>query len=358
MSRAALDRLGLQLPMLPTTTVGSLPKPPELVAARARFARGALSQRDLDALAEEAIVFWLQRQEALGLDVLVDGELYRGDMVGYFAEALDGMEMGGLVRSYGNRYYHKPVIRAPVRWEQPITVGWWRFAQRHASRPVKGIVTGPYTLMDWSFNTYYADRRSACLALAHEVRKEVEALVAAGAKIIQVDEPALSARPEELPLVIEATRIAVEGLDAYMITHACYGAFAAVYPGLLDLPTHNLDLAVSHSATDWIDVWRQAPFTKDLSVGVLDVHAHTIEAPEAVRQRIEHALQLVPANALWVTPDCGLKTRTVEEAMGKLRSMVAATTVARAAVRAAQSQVAQPQVAQPNGEVKDDARRA
>ncbi len=344
MSRDVLERLGLRLPLLPTTTVGSLPKPPELIAARARFARGTLSQRDLDALVEEATVFWLGRQAALGLDVLVDGELYRGDMVGYFAEALDGMEVGGLVRSYGNRYYHKPVIRAAVRWEQPITVGWWRFAQRHASQPVKAIVTGPYTLMDWSFNTYYADRRSACLALAHEVRKEVEALVAAGAKIIQVDEPALSARPAELPLVIEASRIVTTELDAYLITHTCYGAFEAVYPGVLDLPVHNLDLAVSHSAIDWIDIWREAPFTKDLSVGVLDVHDHTIETPEMVRRRIDHALQLVPAEGLWVTPDCGLKTRTVEEAMGKLRSMVAATAEARAA--------------QPRREVKDDARRA
>ncbi len=335
MNRAILHRLGLHLPLLPTSTVGSLPKPPELVAARARFARGALSQRDIDALAEEAIVFWLRRQEELGLDVLVDGEMYRGDMVAYFAEALDGMELGGLVRSYGNRYYHKPVIRAAVRWEQPITVGWWRFAQRHASRPVKGMITGPYTLMDWSFNVHYPDRRSACLALAHELRKEVEALAAAGARIIQVDEPALSVRPDELPFAIEATRIVTAGVDAYMITHACYGAFDAIYPGVLGLPTHNLDLAISQSAVDWIERWRHEPFSKDLSVGVLDVHTHEIEAVDVVRRRIEHALQLVRPQALWVTPDCGLKTRTVEEAVAKLRSMVAGTALVREAVAAA-----------------------
>jgi 5-methyltetrahydropteroyltriglutamate--homocysteine methyltransferase len=334
MNRAVLQRLGISVPVLPTSTVGSLPKPPDLAAARARFAKGEMSQREIDALTEEAIVFWLRRQEELRLDVLVDGEMYRGDMTAYFADALDGMELGGLVRSYGNRYYHKPVIRAAVRWEQPITVGWWRFAQRHTSKPVKGIITGPYTLMDWSFNAHYPDRRSACLALAHELRKEVEALAAAGAKIIQVDEPALSVRPEELPFAIEAARIVTQGVDAYMITHACYGAFDAIYPGILDLPTHNLDLAISQSAIDWIELWRRVPFTKDLAAGVLDVHTHEIESVDAVRQRIEHALQLVPAEALWVTPDCGLKTRTIEEAMAKLRSMVAATAIVREAVHA------------------------
>ncbi len=331
MSRRVLQQLGIELPLLPTTTVGSLPKPPELVAARARFARGALSQRELDGLAEEAVVVWLRRQEDLGLDILVDGEMCRGDMVAYFADQLDGMELGGLVRAYGNRYYHKPVIRGPVRWEQPMTVGWWRFAQSHTTKPVKAIITGPYTLMDWSFNEYYPDRRSACLALAHEMRKEVEALAAAGAKIIQVDEPALSVRPDELPAALEATRIVTNGLPIYSITHACYGAFETIYPGMLDLPTHNLDLAISQSAIDWIGTLRGAPFTKDLSVGVLDVHTYAVESVHAVQARIERALELVRPEALWVTPDCGLKTRTAEQAIEKLGNMVAATALVRAA---------------------------
>jgi 5-methyltetrahydropteroyltriglutamate--homocysteine methyltransferase len=331
MNRAVLQSLGIELPLLPTTSVGSLPKPPDLVAARARFARGGMSQRELDEITEEAVLFWLQRQEELGLDVLVDGEMYRGDMVAYFADQLEGMELGGLVRAYGNRYYHKPVIRGPVRWEQPMTVGWWRFAQGHTKKPVKAIITGPYTLMDWSFNEHYPDRRSTCLALAHEMRKEVEALATAGAKIVQVDEPALSVRPEELPVAIEAMRIVTEGLAIYSITHACYGAFEQIYPGMLDLPTHNLDLAISQSAIDWIGILRRAPFSKDLSVGVLDVHTYAVESVQSVRSRIERAMELVPLRALWVTPDCGLKTRTVEEAVEKLGNMVAATHAVREA---------------------------
>ena len=337
MNRAVLQRLGIEPPPLPTTTVGSLPKPPDLVEARARYARGAMSQRELDEVSEEAVVFWLRQQEDLGLDILVDGEMYRGDMVAYFADQLEGMELGGLVRAYGNRYYHKPVIRGPVRWEQPMTVGWWRFAQGHTKKPVKAIITGPYTMMDWSFNEHYPDRRSTCLALAHEMRKEVEALAAAGAKLVQIDEPALSVRPEELPVAIEATRIVTEGLPIYSITHACYGAFEHIYPGMLDLPTHNLDLAISQSAIDWIDILRRAPFTKDLSVGVLDVHTFAVESAQSIRGRIERALQLVPSEALWVTPDCGLKTRTVEEAIEKLGNMVAATEQVRATLTGAQS---------------------
>lgn len=323
MNRAALAELGIELPLLPTSLVGSLPKPPDLVAARTQFARGILSQRALDDLSEEAMVWWLRRQDDAGLDVLVDGELYRGDLVAYFADALDGMAIGGLVRSYGNRYYRKPVIRGPVHWEQPITIGWWRFAQRHAKRPVKAIVTGPYTMMDWSFDEHYASRREACFALADALRNEVVALAEAGARIIQIDEPALSVRPHELPWIVEALHRLTDGIRAYWILHACYGAFETVYPGMLALPVHNLDLAVSQSAVDWLEIFRRERFTKDLSLGVVDVHSRTIESAEAVGERIERALDLVPAAALWVTPDCGLKTRQPDEAIAKIDKMVA-----------------------------------
>ena len=329
MNRAVLSRLGVALPLLPTTSVGSLPKPPELLAARRRYTAGAISRRELDGLAEEATVFWLREQEAVGLDVLVDGEMYRSDLVGFFAEELDGMALAGLVRSYGNRYYRKPIIQGPIRWEQPITVGWWRFAQGHTAKPVKATVTGPYTLMDWSFDEHYGDRRAACLALAQELRKEVAALVHAGARIIQIDEPALSARASELPLVREALGVMTDGLDAYWIVHTCYGAFDTVYPGMLALPAHNFSLALADAAVDWIAHFAAAPFTADLCAGVIDVHAHTVESVDTVRARIAHALPLVPVVGLWAAPDCGLKTRRVEDALAKLRVMVAGAALVR-----------------------------
>jgi len=262
--------------------------------------------------------------------VLVDGEQYRGDMVAYFAETMPGFAKGGLVRSYGNRYYHKPVMVGPVRWPGPMTVDWWRWTQALTSRPVKGMLTGAYTLMDWSFDDHYPDRRTACLALAREVRKEVEALLDAGARIIQIDEPALSVRPDELPFAVEAMHLTVDGLPAYYVVHACFGAFETIYPGLLDLPVDNLDLAISHSALDLLGMFKKNPFTKDLSLGVLDVHSHTVEAADDVQGRIRRGTSVLPADRIWVDPDCGLKTRTVEESRAKLSAMMAAVRAARA----------------------------
>ncbi len=333
MSRAKLGDLGLDLPLLPTSTVGSFPKPDYLAEARAKASRNAVTRQELDRLERQTTEFWVRVQEELGVDVLVDGEQYRGDMVAYFAETMRGFARGGLVRSYGNRYYHKPVIVGEVRWPGPITVDWWRWTQSLTDRPLKGMLTGPYTIMDWSFDDYYPDRKSACLALAREVRKELEALLEAGARIVQIDEPALSVRPEELPFAVEAMHIVVDGLRAYYIVHACFGAFETIYPGLLDLPVDNLDLAISHSALDLLAMFEKNPFTKDLSMGVLDVHSHAVEAPAEVAARIRRGTGVLPAERIWVDPDCGLKTRTVEEARGKLAAMMAAVRDVRTALR-------------------------
>ncbi len=324
MSRNKLKQLGLDLPLLPTTTVGSFPKTDYLAQARAKFARGSMSLNELQSLEKKAIEFWIHTQEEIGIDVLVDGEQYRGDMVAYFAEIMPGFELGGLVRSYGNRYYHKPIITGEVKWPGPITVEWWKFAQSLTKKPVKGMLTGPYTVMDWSFNEHYSDRQSATIALAHEIRKEVEALVDAGAKIIQIDEPATSVRPEELPIMIEAMQMLTEGMPAYFITHMCYGAFELIYPDLLKSPVDNFDLAISNSELDLIKIFEKHPFTRDISVGVVDVHTHVIEDLEVVRARIQRALDVFPLESAWIDPDCGLKTRSVEEAIAKMKVLVEA----------------------------------
>ena len=325
MNREKLRRLGVALPLLPTTTVGSFPKTEALMQARRQFTRGEISSAELETEGRRATEYWIRVQEQLGLDVLVDGEMYRGDMVAYFAENMRGFTPGGLVRSYGNRYYRKPLIVAEVHWTGPITVGWWRFAQSLTPKPVKGMLTGPYTIMDWSFIEHYPDRRAACLALAREVRHEVEALVEAGAKIVQIDEPALSVRPEELAFAVEALRVVTDGLPAYFITHACYGAFETIYPGMLDLPVDNLDLAISHSSLDLLSIFARHPYTKDMSVGVVDVHSHEIEPRSEVLARIRRATRLLAPESIWIGPDCGLKTRTVREAEAKLAQMMDAT---------------------------------
>jgi 5-methyltetrahydropteroyltriglutamate--homocysteine methyltransferase len=329
MSREKLNQLSLELPLFPVTSVGSLPKPDYLTKARAGRRRGTVSPEELRALEERATAFWIEKQEELGVDILVDGEQYRGDMVAYFAENLPGFERGGLVRSYGNRYYHKPIIVGEVEWQRPITLDWWQFAQKLTRKPVKGMLTGPYTIMDWSFNEHYADRRATCLALATVVRREVEALIEAGCKIVQVDEPALSVRPEELPVALEALHVVMDGLPAYFITHACYGAFEKIYPQMLEAPVDNFDLEMSNSELNMLELLHKDPFTKDMSFGIVDSHSHVVEDVATVKQRLQEAMKVLPKEQLWLDPDCGLKTRTVDEAIGKLQVVAQAALEAR-----------------------------
>ena len=307
-----------------TTTVGSFPKPPHLERARNRFARGEISEAELRQLERDATIEVIRSQEEIGLDILVDGELYRGDMTTYFAELMDGFEISSPVRSYGNRYYRKPVATGRVRRTRPWTVDWWKFAQSQTKKPVKGMLTGPYTMMDWSFNEHYPSREALAMDLAEAIREEAMALAEAGAKFIQVDEPAISVRPEELKLAVKALGRAVEGVKAKTITHICYGDFDVIYPALLDLPVDMIDLEMANSRYDLLDRFRQHRFTKEIGYGVLDVHSHRIETKEEIKQGILRGLEILKPEQMYIDPDCGLKTRTVEEAKEKLAVMVAA----------------------------------
>jgi len=310
--------------LLPTTSVGSFPKPEYLKRARAQASRGEIKEKKLRELEERATREWIHFQDEIGIDILVDGEMYRGDMVTYFAEALKGFEISGFVRSYGNRYYRKPIVVDEVRRAKPVTIEWFQFAQRLTRKPVKGMLTGPYTIMDWSFNEYYADRRQLTLALAEVIHEEAVDLEKAGAQYIQIDEPAISVRPEELPLAIEAMGVVTRGLKAKTITHICYGDFGKIYPGLLEIPVDQIDLELSNSNFDLLALFKKYPFTKEIGLGVVDVHSHVIETKEEVKRRIEGALQVFKPEQIYVDPDCGLKTREVDEAKEKLRVMVEA----------------------------------
>jgi 5-methyltetrahydropteroyltriglutamate--homocysteine methyltransferase len=318
MSREILKKLGIDLPYLPTTSVGSFPKPPYLTKARTDRKRGKITEIELAALEAKATREWIDFQEQLGVDILVDGEMYRGDMVAYFAEHIPGFDPGGLVRSYGNRFYYKPIIKNELKYPGAITVDWWKRAQGMTRKPVKGMLTGPYTIMDWSFNEYYKDRAAATMALAEIVRDEVSELITAGCKIIQVDEPAISVRPEELETARRGLERVTSGQNAYFITHICYGAFDKIYPGMLDLPVQNIDLEMSNSDLDMLEQFKRHPFTKDITFGVVDVHTHEIEDIGEIKARIEKALEYLPKDAIWIDPDCGLKTRSVEESKAKL----------------------------------------
>ena len=309
-----------------TTSVGSLPKPDYLTKARAAFAAGKLDRAELDKLTLKATEEYIRMQERLGVDILVHGEMERGDMVAYFGELLsESMKLGGLVRSYGNRYYHKPVITGELHWQGPMTVDMWRFAQGLTDRPVKGMLTGPYTIVEWSFDEHYPTRADAVRAMAAVVRREAEELVKAGAKYVQVDEPAASTRPEEMDLVIEALDIVTKDLGAKTITHICYGDFASVIDHIARLPVDQLDLEMANSDYALLDVIReQDHFDKELAMGVVDSHSHAIEPLEEVKAGIKKGLELLPPERLYIDPDCGLKTRTPEEAEAKLRVLTQA----------------------------------
>ena len=320
--------------ILLTTTVGSFGKPDYLQKARNANARGKVSDTELHDLEKKATEEWIRRQEEIDLDILVDGEMYRGDMVAYFAERLDGFKIGGLVRSYGNRYYHKPVIASKISRPKPMTVDWFRYTQSLTDRPVKGMLTGPYTMLDWSYNEAYKTRRDAALALAEVVRQEAEDLERAGAKYIQIDEPAIHARPEELPIAIEAMGVVTQNLKAKTISHICYGDFAAIYPGVLELPVDQLDLAMHNYEYRWLSLFDKDPFTKELAIGVVDVHSHRLETVDEAADGIRKGLKYVKADRLLPHPDCGLKTRTVEESLDKCRVVVEAAKKVRAEVGA------------------------
>jgi len=310
--------------MLETTSVGSFPKPDYLVKARNQLAKGEISQEKLKELELQAIKEVILMQEEVGLDILVHGEMERGDMTTYFAENWEGFTISSPVRSYGNRYYRKPVVVGPVRRPKPVTVEYYKYAQSLTKKPVKGMMTGPYTMCDWSFNEYYPNREALTLAFADVIHQEAVDLEKAGAKYIQIDEPAISTRPEEIDLVIEAMRIVTLGLKAKTISHLCYGDFRTIYPKILELPVDILDMEFANSNFENLEIFEKPKFTKMISLGVVDAHTHKIEEKETVKNNLKKALRVFEPEKVLVDPDCGLKTRTPEEAKAKLKVIVEA----------------------------------
>ncbi len=322
--------IDLDGPGLWTTSVGSLPKPDYITAARGRFARKEIDRDELLELERRATREWIEFQDSIDTDLVVDGEQYRGDMVAFFAEELPGLEIGGLVRSYGNRYYRKPIATSAVVRDKPITVEWWAYAQSLTRKPVKGMLTGPYTICDWSFNEHYDTRRDFVLDLAKVIRDEALDLERAGARFIQIDEPAASTRMDELDLVIEAMQVVTEPLTAHTITHICYGDFHNAYPKMLDIPVDQIDLEFANSDFSLLETFGDHAFTKYIGLGVVDVHSHALEDVEEIADGIRRSLKYLSPEKVFVDPDCGLKTRTVDEAKAKLINVKKAVDVVRA----------------------------
>ncbi|WP_169982153.1 5-methyltetrahydropteroyltriglutamate--homocysteine S-methyltransferase [Microbispora sp. H10836] len=338
--RAAAQAEHLKLPILPVTTIGSFPQTGELRRARAALAAGEIGEAAYEGMLRTEIERVIALQERLGLDVLVHGEAERNDMVQYFAEHLDGFAVTrhGWVQSYGSRCTRPPILHGDVRRPEPITVRWARYAQSLTSKPVKGMLTGPVTIVAWSFVRDDLPLREVVLQVADAVREEVGDLEEAGIRVIQVDEPALRElvplrRAEQdayLEWAVAAYRWATSGADecTQIHTHLCYSDADQILAAIdaLDADVTSIESARSRGRL----LGAVGDFSRGLGPGVYDIHSPRVPGADEVEALLTEALRAVPAERLWVNPDCGLKTRSYEQVEAALAGVVEAAARLRA----------------------------
>lgn len=339
--RRALQQDRLQLPPLPTTTIGSYPQTPAIRVARAALRRGEIDQAEYERRMRAEISAVIALQEELGLDVLVHGEPERNDMVQYFAEQLDGFAATelGWVQSYGTRCVRPPILFGDVARRSPMTVAWTTFAQSLTGKPVKGMLTGPVTILAWSFVRDDQPPADSARQIALAIRDETLDLQDAGIRIIQVDEPALR---ELLPLraadqqayldwSVQAFRLATSGVaDSTQIhTHLCYSEFGEVIGAIAALDADVTSIEAARSHMEVLDDLNAAGFAAGVGPGVYDIHSPRVPGVAEITSALRAAVKAVPADRLWVNPDCGLKTRGPAEVEAALRNMVTAARAVR-----------------------------
>ena len=342
LEREAAQTERLHLPPLPTTTIGSFPQTTEIRKARAANARGELSDADYEARMREEIASVITLQEELGLDMLVHGEAERNDMVQYFAELLDGFAAtrNGWVQSYGSRCTRPSILWGDVSRPAPMTVGWTTYAQSLTDKPVKGMLTGPVTIIAWSFPRNDLPLGEIADQIGLALRDEVSDLEAAGIAAIQVDEPALR---ELLPLdadrhadylnwSVGSFRLATSSVrpDTQIHTHLCYSEFGQIIDAIKGLDADVTSIEAARSKMEVVPELAEAGFDHGIGPGVWDIHAPRVPSTEELAELIGLAADAVPVSRLWVNPDCGLKTRGYEETKASLDNLVSATRQVRA----------------------------
>ncbi|HET9581729.1 MAG TPA: 5-methyltetrahydropteroyltriglutamate--homocysteine S-methyltransferase [Gemmatimonadota bacterium] len=339
--RRAAQREGLDLPPLPTTVIGSFPQTAEVRSRRRDYLAGRVDRAAYEEFLRSEIGKAIRLQEEIGIDVVVHGEFERNDMVEYFGERLDGYAFTryGWVQSYGSRYVKPPLLYGDIRRERPITVEWWKYAQSCTERPVKGMLTGPVTMLQWSFVRDDQPRSETCLQLALAVGDEVKDLETAGARVIQVDEPALR---EGLPLrraewdaylrwAIAAFRVTTSGVEAttQIHTHMCYSEFNDIIEHIAAMDADVLLIENARSDAELLEVFREFEYDHDIGPGVYDIHSPRIPSVDEMAARIRASAEVIPLERLWVNPDCGLKTRRYEEVVPALENLVRAAAAVR-----------------------------
>ncbi|WP_028240109.1 5-methyltetrahydropteroyltriglutamate--homocysteine S-methyltransferase [Stutzerimonas azotifigens] len=344
--RIARQRARLQLPAFPTTTIGSFPQTGDIRRARAALRQGQLSPQAYVETIRAEIDHAIRVQEQLGLDVLVHGEAERNDMVEYFAEQLDGYAFTrfGWVQSYGSRCVKPAIIVGDLSRPAPMTVDWIGHAQRQTAKPVKGMLTGPVTMLMWSFPREDVSAETQARQLALAIRDEVRDLEAAGVAIIQIDEAAFreglplrrAAREHYLRWAVEAFRLCSAGAapETQIHTHMCYSEFNEVIEAIAAMDADVITIETSRSQMELLDAFRAFRYPNDIGPGVYDIHSPRVPAPEEMIALLERAVEHIPAERLWVNPDCGLKTRAWPETEAALANMVAAARELRRRYRA------------------------
>lgn len=340
--RASKQAEFLKLPAFPTTTIGSFPQTVEIRRARSEFKAGRLDENSYQAAMRAEIERSVREQEKLGLDVLVHGEAERNDMVEYFGEQLDGYAFSqfGWVQSYGSRCVKPPILFGDISRPQAMTVEWITYAQSLTQKPMKGMLTGPVTILNWSFVRDDQPRSASCLQLALAIREEVLDLEKAGVHVIQIDEAALR---EGLPLrksqwqsyldwAVESFRITANGVsdETQIHTHMCYSEFNDIISSIADMDADVITIETSRSDMELLEAFENFQYPNEIGPGVYDIHSPNIPTEQHIVNLMKKAAERVPAERLWVNPDCGLKTRQWAEVIPALTNMVAAAKALRA----------------------------
>ncbi len=339
--RARKQAALLNLPVYPTTTIGSFPQTAEIRQARSRFKAGEIDEAAYQDAMRVEIARCVREQEALGLDVLVHGEAERNDMVEYFGEQLDGyaFSQSGWVQSYGSRCVKPPILFGDISRPRTMTVEWIEYAQSLTAKPMKGMLTGPVTILNWSFVRDDQPRWVTCQQLALAIREEVLDLERAGVWVIQIDEAALR---EGLPLsksqwqaylawAVESFRIAANGVadETQIHTHMCYSEFNDIMAAIADMDADVITIETSRSDMELLDAFDDFKYPNEIGPGVYDIHSPNIPSEQHIVDLMKKAAARIPAERLWVNPDCGLKTRQWAEVIPALRNMVAAAKTLR-----------------------------
>ena len=339
--RRKRQQAALNLPLFPTTTIGSFPQTGDVRRIRARYKKGQIGESDYKAFIRERMAYCIGVQEGLGLDVLVHGEFERSDMVEYFAQKLTGflVTKNGWVQSYGSRCIRPPIIYGDVSRKEAMTLEEITFAQSLTKRPVKGMITGPVTILNWSFVRNDIPKKEVAYQIALALKEEVLDLEKAGIKIIQIDEPALREglplkkrmRGDYLEWAVKAFRLVTSKVrpETQIHTHMCYAEFSDIIEAIDGMDADVISIECSRSQGDNIDVFEKFHYKKGIGLGVYDIHSPRVPSTEEILVTLRRCLKVLRPEQLWVNPDCGLKTRQWEEVIPSLKNMVKAAEILR-----------------------------